>query len=52
MNAYYDDDIVCVILEVHGTVMNQPYISLSLTLNINHILQATPVLCLRNYVTV
>jgi len=37
MNVCYDGIIVCVILEVHGTVMNQPDISLSLALNINHI---------------
>jgi len=36
MNVYYDGIIVCVILEVHGTVMNQPNISLSLGLNINY----------------
>ena len=37
MNVYYDGIIVCVMLEVNGTVMNQPNISLSLTLNIIHI---------------
>ena len=36
MNVYCDGIVVCVILEVRGTVMNQLNISLSLTLNINH----------------